>query len=622
MKALTDYPFRKVDFAERKIEAIKRKDGSIILRNLTPMGKPHSHALAPLKLWAQEAPDRLWLAERPFGKTQKNVWRSLNYQQGWARVQNIAAHLMKSGLGLGDRLMILSGNSIEHALMNYATMLTRAAIVPISPAYSLMSGDYAKLKYVFNLIKPKKIFVQDYQLFAKALEQLDCDDVEIIAYKNAGNHAKDFADFEQEIALDEVHRAYQEIDFDDIAKLLFTSGSTGMPKAAINTHRIMSVNVVMGENLVIDKPDEPPPVSVSWLPWNHIFGGNAILHLILQRGGTLYIDRGRPLPNQFDETILALKEIAPTSYSNVPMAYNMLADALEQDEDMARLFFSRLKLITYGGAALGQDIADRVQKIAVKTTGERILFTTGYGATETGPTIMSVHWQTEKMGLLGLPLPGVEIKLAPVGQKMEVRAKGDCITPGYYEDEDRTKAAFDEEGFYRLGDGAKFLDPNDIEQGLVFDGRVAEDFKLDTGIWVNAGRLRIGVIDALRGLASDCVICGLNQNYIGILVFLNKSEAGKIVSLNHGQGSQDDDGLFTDPKLIESIRNHLQLYNKDNPASSTRIARAIILRTPPNLDDSEITDKGYINQGAVISARADEVRRLYADKPDDGVIII
>ncbi|MEX0838281.1 MAG: AMP-binding protein, partial [Parvibaculum sp.] len=416
-------------------------------------------------------------------------------------------------------VMILSGNSIEHALMTYGAILAGVPVAPVSPSYSTMSSDFEKLRYVVDLVEPKLIFMQESAPFARGLAALDLAGVELVTVDaSRGTSFSELLDTAPGAAVEE---SYARLNYDMVAKYLFTSGSTGMPKAVITTQRMMCVNSVMPKSVTVEQEGEEPPVLLNWLPWNHCFGGNAILNNLLVSGGTLYIDGGRPVPGGFAETVANLYEIAPTAYSNVPAAYTMLADELERDEVLARNFFSRLRSLAYGGAALSQDLYERVQRVAVRTVGERIVFSSGYGATETAPTITNVHWPTERMGLLGLPLPGIELKLAPVGRKMEVRVRGDCITPGYYKNPEKTGEAYDDEGFYRLGDGARFVNPDNPLEGLVFDGRVAEDFKLSTGTWVSAGKLRVDAVAASNGVLADALVAGLDRAFIGLLGFPN-----------------------------------------------------------------------------------------------------
>jgi feruloyl-CoA synthase len=339
---------------------------------------------------------------------------------------------------------------------------------------------------------------------------------------------------------------------------------------------------------------------------------------VMSRGGTLYLDDGAPQPGLFDRTIRNLKEIAPTSYSTVPVAYAWLADALEKEQALAKNFFSRLRSLAYGGAALAQDLYDRIQAVAVRTTGERIVFTTGYGATETAPTIMSVHWATERMGLLGLPLPGIEIKLHPVGEKFDVRVRGPAVTPGYYKRPDLTAKAFDDEGFYSLGDAARFVDPDDPVKGLVFNGRIAEDFKLDTGTWVNAGRLRVQAIDAGQGLIQDNIVAGLDRAYVAILAWPNLGAARVLM----GDPNASLDRACRDPRVLAKIAEGLRAHNAANPGSSTQIRRAILMPEPPSLDAGEITDKGYVNQAVALARRGGEIERLYRDPPGEGVVAV
>lgn len=617
-------PFRKVDFVETRVDVERRDDGSIVLENPHPMGDPAANVVEPLKKWAAEAPDRVWLAKRraPEPGQEFGEWETITYAQAYDRVRRIAQALIDRGVGPGKPLMILSGNSLEHAMMTYGAMATGAAAVPVSPSYSLISSDYAKLRYVFELIEPQAIFVQDGVMFEKAMGALDVENLNLIHVENPGpafHGSTSYDDVLKTEPTNAVDAAYDALSYDTVAKYLFTSGSTGMPKAVITTHRMMCVNAVMGTKLIEEGPDDPPPTLVNWLPWNHVFGGNAVLNNLLTAGGTLYIDGGRPVAGQFAETVQNLREVAPTTYTNVPAAYVMLIEELERDDALATNFFSQLRSMGYGGAALSQDLAERMQAVAIRITGERILFTSGYGATETAPTIMNTHWETERMGLLGLPLPGVQIKLVPAGLKMEVRVKGDCITPGYYKNPEKTADAFDEEGFYKLGDAAKFVDENDPKQGIVFNGRVVEDFKLSSGTWVNAGRMRVQAVEAGGGLINDCLVAGLDEPYVGVLGFPNLPACRKAAGLADDTPADD---VVRAPGVLERIAEGLREHNSRNPGSSTQIRRALLLAEPPSLDAGELTDKGYINQSVSLTRRKDMVDKLFTDPPGNDVVVV
>ena len=512
--------------------------------------------------------------------------------------------------------MILSGNSIEHALMTYGAILAGVPVAPVSPSYSTMSSDFEKLRYVVDLIEPKLIFMQESASFARGLAALNLDGVELVTVDASRGTA--FADLTDTTPGPAVEESYARLAPDMVAKYLFTSGSTGMPKAVITTQRMMCVNSVMPRSVTVEQDDDEPPVLLNWLPWNHCFGGNAILNNLLVAGGTLYIDGGRPVPGGFAETVANLREIAPTAYSNVPAAYTMLADELERDEALAKNFFSRLRTLAYGGAALSQDLYERIQRVAIAAVGERVAFSSGYGATETAPTICNVHWPTERMGLLGLPLPGIELKLAPVGQKMEVRVRGACITPGYYRNPEKTRDAYDEEGFYRLGDGARFVNPENPLEGLVFDGRVAEDFKLSTGTWVSAGKLRVDAVAASNGVLADALIAGLDREYIGLLGFPNIPACRNIA----GDQSLAAEDIVHHPAVLERLAEGIRAHNKGNPGSSTRVVRALLMVEPPSVDAGELTDKGYINQSVALGRRADLVEKLYADPPGNDIVVV
>ncbi len=608
-------PFRKSANKPPRVEIERREDGALVVRNPYALIPPPENLIAPFKRWAREAGDRIWLAERTPGQ---DGWREVSYAEAFDLIGRIAAGLIARGLnGEATPLMILSGNSIDHALMTYGAILAGCPVAPVSRAYSTMSSDFAKLKHVFALVEPKAIWADDLTPYAKALNALDLTGVKLFhAVKGADGFASEpISALVTEPGGKTAEDAYDRLTFDTVAKYLFTSGSTGMPKAAINTHRMMCTNAAMLRSMLADAENEPPTVTLSWLPWNHTFGGNSVLNGTTTWGGTLYLDGGAPTPQGFAETLRNLREISPTAYSNVPAAWAALTPELERDDALAATFFKRLKGLAYGGAALSQDLGDRIQSVAVKMTGERLSFSSGYGATETAPTIMNVHWTTERMGLIGLPLPGVEIKLAPVGTKLEVRARGACITPGYLKRPDLTAKAFDEEGFYCLGDAAKFVDPDDPAKGFVFDGRVVEDFKLDTGTFVNAGRLRIQAIEAGGGLIQDALVAGLDRPFAAVLAWPNLANIKALTGADMTAAE-----AATDARVLQRLEAGLKAHNARNPGSSTQIRRLAVLVAPPDLEAGEITDKGYVNQALSLERRAGDVARLYADKPDSGIV--
>lgn len=609
-------PFRDARYVEPKVEVERRPDGSIVLRNPHPLRPTPANLIEPIRKWAAEAPDRIWLGKRRPATEGFGDWDLLTYAEAHRKVNAIAQALLDRGLGQQAPVMILSGNSIEHALMTYGAILAGVPVAPVSPSYSTMSSDFEKLRYVVDLIEPKLIFMQESASFARGLAALNLDGVELVTVDASRGTA--FADLTDTTPGPAVEESYARLAPDMVAKYLFTSGSTGMPKAVITTQRMMCVNSVMPRSVTVEQDDDEPPVLLNWLPWNHCFGGNAILNNLLVAGGTLYIDGGRPVPGGFAETVANLREIAPTAYSNVPAAYTMLADELERDEALAKNFFSRLRTLAYGGAALSQDLYERIQRVAIAAAGERIAFSSGYGATETAPTICNVHWPTERMGLLGLPLPGVELKLAPVGQKMEVRVRGACITPGYYRNPEKTRDAYDEEGFYRLGDGARFVNPENPLEGLVFDGRVAEDFKLSTGTWVSAGKLRVDAVAASNGVLADALIAGLDREYIGLLGFPNIPACRNIA----GDQSLAAEDIVHHPAVLARLAEGMRAHNKGHPGSSTRVVRALLMVEPPSVDAGELTDKGYINQSVALGRRADLVEKLYADPPGNDIVVV
>jgi feruloyl-CoA synthase len=419
---------------------------------------------------------------------------------------------------------------------------------------------------------------------------------------------------------DAVGHSIAAIEPKTVGKFLFTSGSTGMPKAVVNTQEMMCANIAMGQMARTRKATDPSPVQLDWLPWNHTMGGNATFQGNLAEGGTTWIDDGKPLPGLFEETLRNLREISPTSFANVPAGYAMLATALEKDDALAGRFFKNLNSLAYGGATLPSDLYERMEALAVKHTGYRIPFITGWGATETAPTATTVHWASERVGLIGLPFPGVQLKMVPTGEegRYELRLKGVIVTPGYYKQPDLTAQMLDEEGFYKIGDAGRFVDPDDPNWGLVFDGRVVEDFKLSSGTFVLVGTLRTTAIAAASPVLQDAVVCGEGRDHVGLLGFPNFAACRKVAGDDNLQLSNEE--LLKHPAVVETVRSGLACMNAEGKGSSMRVRRVLLMTEPPSVDGNEMTDKGYINQRATLERRKALVDRLYAGA--EGVIEI
>ena len=582
-------PFRDPRYAPRKLEIVERPGGEFILSHPGPFATPFDTTIAPLAHWATAAPDRVWLAERSGPLGQDRGWRSITFAEGWQRVSALAAGLRGLGV-IGDRpLLILARNSIDHALIAYAAMGQGMPVAPVSPQYGLAGANLTRLTHAAQVLNPAAIYTEDAALFAEGLAAPVLAGLPVIASANPRPG---------DLALDSLYRhgsAEPTARPDQHAKYLLTSGSTGLPKAVICLHRNMAANAAQ-ITAVFDDPE--PPVLVHSAPWSHSLGANAILHYGLHRGGTLYIDAGQPTAARFGETVRNLKEISPTYQNMVPAAWMLFAEALEQDDNLARTFFARVRLLQYGGAALGQAYADRIQAVAVRTVGERISFGSGYGATETGPTASNVHWPNARMGLMGLPLPGTSVRLVPEAGKLEFRVKGPQIAPGYLNQPDLSAAAFDEEGYYRLGDAARFADPADPYAGLVFDGRLSENFKLASGTFVMVGDLRITALNAIGGAVTDAVVCGENQDRVGLLLYPSPT--------------------LPRAEIEAAVRAGITAFNARAPGAGKggaggRIARALILPDAPDAASGEITDKGYIAQSLARTRRAAAVARLFAD---------
>lgn len=613
-------PFRDVPYLAQKMTVTEREDGSILLDNGQPLKDYPPHMLWPLKHWSEAAPDRTWLAQRDPIDPSRPGWQEISYAEAWARVQALAQGFLNAGAD--GPVMILSRNTIDHALVMYGAMLAGIPVVPVTPAYALLSQDFARLNYVDGLVEPKFIYVEDGAEYQRGLDGMAVGDRLVLYSRNApeGYRAEAIDAFAVPGG-NSVAEAYDRLTSETVAKFMLTSGSTGEPKAVINSHGMIAANAKMIRSVWDEKRlaevTGEVQVMCNFLPWSHTYGANAILHNMTDWGGTLYLDWGAPTPARLPEMIRNMSEVSTTQHTTVPAAWAALATEFERDAALAETFFKRICSMAYGGAAMGQDIYERIQKVAVRVTGTRISLSAGYGATETAPTASNVHWPNDTMGLIGLPLPGNTFKLVPAGEKLELRVKGVNVTPGYYRNPEKTEAAFDEEGYYRLGDAVRFVDPNDPNKGLAFDGRTAEEFKLANGTWVSAGKLRVQVVEAVNGALSDAVVCGLNMDEVCLLGFLNESYCQRLVG-----ESLPLDVLSTHPDVMAAVRTGLAAHNSAHPNAAGRIARIILQPTPPQADAGEITEKGYINQNKAQSLRADEVDALYAKSKSDRVIIL
>jgi feruloyl-CoA synthase len=514
----------------------------------------------------------------------------------------------------------LSGNDIEHALLGLAAMHVGIPYAPISVPYSLVSQDFGKLKAILDLLSPGLVFASNGMAFARAIAAAAPPGAEIVigTAPPGDRPSTAFATLAAGRPTTAVDMAHAKVGPDTIAKFLFTSGSTGQPKGVVNTQRMLCANQAMlraGFPFVADEP----PVVVDWLPWNHTFGSNHNFNLVLNNGGSLYIDEGKPLPGGIAATVRNLRDIAPTIYFNVPKGFEMLLPHLEAEPALRETFFSRLKVLFYAGAGLSQHVLDALQDLAVRTTGERIIFLSSLGSTETAPLAVACTWECERAGNIGLPAPGVELKLVPRDGKFEARLKGANITPGYWRAPALTAEAFDAEGYYKIGDALKFADPTDPSKGLLFDGRLAEDFKLATGSWVSVGPLRASFIAHFAPLARDVVFAGADRDAVTALVFPDLDACRKAVT---GLAPEiPAPTLLADSRVKSIFARLLDSFAATSSGASNRVARAVLLADPPSLDIGEMTDKGSINQRAVLTHRAALVEALYSNAPPPHVLV-
>ena len=604
-------------FAAPQVRLTRRDDGALLLSSPYVLQAYPRCVGVDLEHWADTAPDRLFLAERgPNGQ-----WRELRYGDARRQVRSIAASLLRMRLPQGQPVAVLSDNGIEHALLMLACLHVGIPYAALSPAYSLMSQDHAKLRSLVSRLKPGLLYASSLQRYAPALAAIEgLHQAALVVSDGAGlpHGAQAFSSLLQKGNEDEDHAAvsarHAQVGPDTVAKILFTSGSISEPKGVINTQRMLCASQQAKAQLWPFLADTPP-VIVDWLPWNHTFGGNHNFNLALRHGGAIYIDAGKPAPGLFDASVANLRDIAPTLYFNVPRGFDMLVSALRADAALRRNFFSRLQLMFYAGSALPQNLWQDLIELSIQETGQPVPMVTAWGSTETAPLATDCHFQAPRSGVIGLPAPGVELKLLPAGGKLEIRVRGPNVTPGYFGQPELTAKAFDEEGYYRIGDAVRFADDSRPEAGLVFDGRVAEDFKLSSGTWVNVGAVRIKGIELLAPVAQDIVVTGHDSDEVGFLVFANVAACRALAGLSGDAPAAD---ALSHPAVRQRLGQGLGAMRSLGGGSSTYAARALLMSEPPSVDAGEITDKGYINQSAVLARRAALVRQL--EQGGDGVV--
>jgi len=589
-----------LELGPREVEVGRAGDGAVLLRSPHPLGPYPGRLTDCLERAAARFPQRVFLGVRDAN----DAWRTITYADAWHAVRCIAGALLKRALSVERPIAILSGSSIEHALLALAAMLIGVPFAPVSPFYSLSSPDLAKLRHVLALLTPGLVFAQSGSAFARALCQAVDPGTEIVVQDEPLPDRGTTA-FAELVGTEPDHSTAQLIDLqharvgpDTIAKVLFTSGSTGVPKGVINTQRMLCCNQQMFVQALPLAAAEAP-VLVDWLPWHHTSGGNQILGLTLYRAGTLYIDGGRPLPDQLGPTLRNLREISPTLYFTVPRGYAELIPHLEADAGLRASFFNRVRMFYYSGAPIAHAVVARFNEIGERQCGRRIPFLCGYGATETAPFALCANWLAERSGLAGLPVPGVELKLAPRGAKLEACIRGPNVMPGYWRQPELTRAVLDADGFLHTGDALAWVDEHDPGAGLAFDGRIAEDFKLSTGTWVNSGAIRASLIAAARRSIQDVVIAGEGRDQVGALIFPDRTQTG----------------------CVAAVQQALDQLASTATGTSTYVARAMLLDEPPDSPSGEITDKGSINQKAVLSRRAQLVEELYREPASERVLI-
>jgi feruloyl-CoA synthase len=588
----------------------KRADGAILVWRADPLGPYPDRITDRLVHWAEVAPERPWMAQR----TQGGDWRMVTYSDALAKVRRVAQAVLTHRLSAERPLLILSGNDIEHALMALGAQYAGVPSAAISTAYSLRSQGFTKLRDIVRQLTPGMVFASDGAVFRQAIEATIAPDIPIVSVRNPLErrgrtlHFNELSASEPDEA---VERAHSAVGPDTVAKFLFTSGTTGSPKAVIQTQRMLCANQEMVANCYAFVRDEPP-ILVDWAPWNHTASGNKVFNFGLYNGGTYYIDGGAPSPAGIGETVRNLSEVSPTWYFNVPAGYELLVDAMERDRVLQESFFRSLKLMMYAGAGMAQHTWRRLSELAVEAVGARILLATGLGSTETAPFALFCTEEQEAPGNVGVPAPGVTLKLAPVGDKLEARIKGPNVTPGYWRNPELSAGAFDKEGFYKLDDALRFAVPFDAAKGFMFDGRLAENFKLRTGTWVSVGALRARFVDQFGGLVSDAVIAGEDRDALGALVLPFMPDLRELIP---SDAALSDAAVIAHPRVRKALAERLSAHASTATGSASRVVRILVMEQAPSIDRGEITDKGSLNQRAMLRHNGDLVDALFSDDP-------
>jgi feruloyl-CoA synthase len=612
-RTMAEAAFAPTRFAAPDVVIRRDADGTIRLASGQPL-LPYDRQIGVwLRRWAAAAPDRVFLAERD----DRGGWREMTYADARAAVDQLSQALLDRGLDSGRPLAILSEKSIEHALLSLAAMQVGVPAVPISPSYSLIPQAIERLQHALARTLPAMIYVEDGPPFERALRAVGGPRQEVVYRRRPPGDlpATNIASLLEARAGPAVERAFDAVTPDTVAKVLFTSGSTGVPKAVPNTHRMMCSNQQALAQL-FPFYEDAPPVVVDWQPWHHAGGANYNYNMVLRNGGTYYIDLGKPTDAAIGTTLENLRAISPTAHFNVPRGYAMLIPHLESDAELRRSFFRRLEVIVYSAASLPPELWVRLENLSIAARGIRVPMISAWGMTELAPLHTTAHWPIDRAGLIGVPIPGSEVKLVPSQDRFEMRVRGPNVLPFYIGDPELTAASFDEEGFFKTGDAGYLLDPADPAKGLVYDGRLTEEFKLLTGNWVAVGAVRIAVIGACESVVEDGVVVGENRDFLGVLLF---PDIAKCRSLANAQPGEPTAAVLRHHSVTSELRRGLEAYNCVNPASSRRIARALLMEEPPSLAAGEITDKGYVNQRAVLARRQALVERLYA--PDDPDVI-